>query len=455
MRVVGFRGSSLCVDVSIGVRCRVREHSREAQRLMLSLRTYQNEGTEWLIKRKTALLADEPGLGKSCQFVRACDALGARRVLVVCPASVVINWQREFEKFSWTGVEPTVVSYNKINSLPDDARYEVLGLDEAHYLKSQGSQRTQNVYGEDCKTIGGLIERCDRVYAITGTPMPNNPSELWTHLRALAPDTIPNPKTGKPQAFWTFTQKFCNVVNNGFGTAIKGGRRLDILREMIDPFMLRRLKKDVLKDLPGLEIGQIFVQGRLQLDDDEKKILRKLVKAKGEKIDILTALKALGPHSASLRRKTGEAKVKGVIDWVEGHMEGCDKLVVFAQHTSVINELWKAWHGKYGAVYLDGSVPGAKRQAAVDAFQNNPDCRIFIGQLIAAGAGITLTAASDLLLVESSWVPTENEQPIMRIHRFGQKNACIAYFATLAGSIDEDIQKAAARKAADIQKVFG
>lgn len=422
---------------------------------MIEFRPYQNEGTEWLVERQTALLADEPGLGKSAQVIGACDAIGAVDVAVVCPASVVVNWQREFVKFSWLGIKPTVVSYNNASALLGERRFDVLILDEGHALKNRDSARTQTVYGEKCDGIGGLIEQCNRIYVVTGTPMPNNPSELWTHLRALAPHLIPNKKTGKPRAFWMYTNSFCNVVNNGFGQQIKGGKRLDTLRETIEPFMLRRLKKDVLPELPALEVSQIFVEGELVLDDEEKVQLAKLEKALSKSLDLLTALRKLAPHCASLRRKTGEAKVRGVMDWVSDQMEQCDKLVVFAQHTTVINAFWTAWRKPYGAVYLDGSVTEANRQKAIDAFQNDESCRIFVGQVQAAGVGITLTAASDLLFVEESWVPGDNEQAMMRIHRIGQRNACLVRFATLAGSYDEVVQRAAAGKAADIKKVFG
>jgi SWI/SNF-related matrix-associated actin-dependent regulator 1 of chromatin subfamily A len=166
-------------------------------------------------------------------------------------------------------------------------------------------------------------------------------------------------------------------------------------------------------------------------------------------------LREIAPHVAQLRRLTGLAKVKSCVDWIEDFIEGGGgKLVVFAHHRDVIDGVNKALaaQGTY-VLAITGDTPSADRQTYIDAFQDGA-AQVFIGQIQAAGTGITLTAASDALFVESSWVPAENEQAAMRIHRIGQRNACLVRFAALAGSIDEDIQRAVMRKTADIKKLF-
>jgi SWI/SNF-related matrix-associated actin-dependent regulator 1 of chromatin subfamily A len=120
----------------------------------------------------------------------------------------------------------------------------------------------------------------------------------------------------------------------------------------------------------------------------------------------------------------------------------------------VIEKLWVGLQD-FGCTALHGGTSSAARQETIDDFQNNADCRVFIGQIQAAGVGITLTASSNSVFVESSWVPAENEQAAMRIHRIGQKNACLVRFATLAGSLDEQIQRACQRKLADTRRIFG
>jgi SWI/SNF-related matrix-associated actin-dependent regulator 1 of chromatin subfamily A len=166
------------------------------------------------------------------------------------------------------------------------------------------------------------------------------------------------------------------------------------------------------------------------------------------------ALAKIAPHVATLRRVTGLAKAPLVAEWVKDWLEaGGSKIVIFAHHRDVIKHLQDALEDV--AVVLTGDMGVWPRQAAVDAFQTDPVAKVFIGQIQAAGTGITLTAASDVLFAESSWVPAENSQAAMRVHRIGQKNACLVRFATLAGSIDERIQAVVSRKMFDIAQLFG
>jgi SWI/SNF-related matrix-associated actin-dependent regulator 1 of chromatin subfamily A len=426
---------------------------------------YQQQGACFLSYVQRGLLADEMGLGKSAQAIAACVELGARDrcVLVICPASLVENWKREFKKFS--NLTPIVTSYNKADSLrtavPAGDKWDVLILDEAHYLKTKDSKRTKAIFGEKCNGAEGLVADSKHVFLLTGTPIPNNPSELWPMLRAVMPDAIERPTkkgTIKPMAYWTFVERFCVTQDTGFGIKIIKGRNLAELKARIRPFVLRRKKGEVLKDLPPIRFDTLALDGapigdwkRVGLGtEDELKLIEKALADDG-----VAGLKAIAPHVAQLRRVTGMAKVPAAIEWIKEHFEGGGgKLVVFAHHTDVIEALDKALRDDVGTHVLHGGTPTHMRQAAVDAFQTNPDIRLFIGQIQAAGTGITLTAASDVLFVESSWVPAENEQAAMRVHRIGQKNACLIRFAMLAGSIDEQIQKAVMRKTQDIARLF-
>ena len=422
---------------------------------MSALYGYQQTGAEWLAGRKHALLADEMGLGKSAQAIAACRAADARHVLVVCPASVVENWRREFARF-WPGFGRFgVISYDKavrgvftmlgerVDLAPPGA---TLILDEAHYLKSHTAKRTKAIFGEKCDGVGGLVERADRVILLSGTPMPNHPAELWPALRALWPEQITG-TSGKPYAYWQFVSKFCKTKDNGFGIQIVGAKNHDLLREKLEPVMLRRLKADVLPDLPEITFDPLFVEGSVGIAGPEADLVREALEAHG-----VEGLKRIAPHVATLRRLTGMAKVEPVVEWVKEWLDGCDrKIVLFAHHREVIAELFNTI-GTADAVVVAGST--SDRQAAVDEFQNDPACRVFIGQNTAAGTGITLTAASDLLLVEPSWVPSDNAQIAGRIHRISQGRGCQVRFVTLAGSIDEQIGKALARKAADISAIL-
>lgn len=416
----------------------------------LDLFPYQKEGAAFLASKRTALLADEPGLGKSGQAITAAKALKAKSVVVICPASVTANWSNEFRKF-WPGFDGAIIrSYDMVvrHGVPF-TEFDVLIIDEAHFCKSKDAKRTQAIFGKRCDGIGGLVERANHIFCLTGTPSPNHPAELWPMLRALAPELIQH--HGRTMAFWTFVAQFCRTEENWLGhIQIKGGKNLDRLKKTIAPFVLRRKKTDVLRDLPPIRFETLPLAGGSadRGHSDEVRVILAALERDG-----VDGLASIAPHVAQLRRATGLAKVGPAGKWILDQLDGgVDKLVVFAQHRDVLTQLRDVYPG---AVMISGETPQKDRGELVDMFQRDPAVRLFCGQLQAAGTGITLTAASDLLFVESSWVHAENEQAAMRIHRIGQNRACLVRFATLAGSIDERIQAACARKMRDNTEVWG
>jgi SWI/SNF-related matrix-associated actin-dependent regulator 1 of chromatin subfamily A len=410
----------------------------------MRLFTYQVEGAKFLAEKGRALLADDMGLGKSAQAIRACDALDAKDVTVICPASVVENWRREFARFGEVEREVQIWSYDMASRGAADRFFseaDVLVLDESHYLKNHKAKRTKAIFGPKCDGKGGLVERAKHVFCLTGTPTPNNPSELWPMLRAV---------NGEPLSYWRFVQRYCRTRDNGFDIQIVGGKNLAELKERIAPFVLRRKKEDVLKDLPPIRFDELPLQcDRLPESDMAQMdgwdlIVNTLAK------DGVEGLREIAPHVAQLRRLTGLAKVPAAIEWIKEQFEGgLKKLVVFVHHLDVMRALCVT---NIGFACIHGGT--TDRQAQVDRFQNDPECKLFIGQIQAAGTGITLTAASDVLFVEQDWTPGNNLQAAMRIHRLGQRNACLVRVATLAGSIDEQIQRALLRKFKDIETLF-
>lgn len=419
--------------------------------MTLSLRPYQVEGANWLAGKRAALLADEMGLGKTAQAIAACDEVLAENVLVVCPASVCENWRREFGKFSMTGIAPLVLSYDKAaRGDADDWIGDVLVLDEAHYLKSPTSKRTNRIFGDENFT--GVAEQAFRVILLTGTPMPNHPAELWPALRALAPETITNPSSGKPYSYWQFVKKFCKTEFNGYGDApqIVGAKNHEDLRKRLDGFMLRRLKRDVLKDLPPISYDNLYVEGAVP--QDHEYLAQAWAAAEVLQTVGVDGLSKAVDAMATLRRLTGLAKVPACVDWIKDFLESGRKLVVFAYHKEVIDELVR---NIPTVGLIRGNTNPAGRQAEVDAFQDAKGPAVFIGQIQAAGTGITLTAASDVLFVESDWTPANIAQAAQRVHRIGQTEPCLIRFATLARSIDEDIERALVRKVRDIELIVG
>lgn len=453
---------------------------------MTDLFPYQETGACWLASKRCAMLADTMGLGKSAQAIRACDLVydapvvkgytARQTVVVVCPAGVRENWIREFQKFSYLprkafvtaarGDAPVkhavnVVSYEgavrnqkAIAALEPD----VLVLDEAHYLKSPSAKRTQAIFGH--KGQKGIAHSAQRVWALTGTPMPNNPLELFPILKTLFPAALAK-KSGGTMTHFEFMYNFCKVVSSGFGTGRPvGGKNLDKLAKRIEPFVLRRTKEEVLKDLPPIRFTDLYLPARLSWANAPKY---------GEMIDLIEAaltsndpgeaLDKLMLHVSQLRRAIGLAKVPALTEWLTEAFEigALEKVVVFAHHTDVLGGLREGLQEALGVgavVTVEGSTAAGKRDEHVQRFQNDPTCKVFLGQIQAAGTGITLTAASDLIFAEHSWVPAENEQAAMRIHRIGQKDSCLVRYAIIPNSLDEKIAAVVRKKQQTIKQVF-
>lgn len=422
---------------------------------MVELFPYQQAGARFLATAPTKgrLLADEPGLGKTAQAIAACDEMGARSAMVIAPASVKVHWEREFERFGSGGVCPAVVTWQDVSDgVGIRGKFDVMIVDESHFAKSIDSKRTQILYGKKCDGVGGLVSSVGTTMLLSGTPTPNNPAEAWPMLRALYPEGIKH-ISGRPMARTVFENRYCKFRDTGFGMQITGGKNLPELRERIAPFVLRRKKADVLKDLPPIRFAELPLSSEFKMPPDVAALVPE-VEAALEK-DGVDGLKAIAQHVASLRRITGLAKVGPASAWIRDALDGgVEKLVVFAYHREVLQALTvDAARAGIGYACITGAT--TDRQAEVDRFRDMGTCRLFFGQITAAGTGISLTAASHLVLLEQSWVPAENEQAAMRVHRVGQNNACLVRVASLAGSIDERISRAVIRKLETINALWG
>ncbi len=444
---------------------------------------YQQVGARFLAAHDQALLADEMGLGKSCQSVLGCDLVGAKKILVICPGVARINWSREFERFSpfdhscqviltgkdsvqVTGPTVTIISFDLVAAHSKTlaaVAWDVLIIDEAHYLKERSTKRTKLIYG-----ASGLAKSTKRVWRLTGTPAPNDFSELFTHLKSagLLPDST----------YWDFVFRYCTGFNAGFGFKITGSKNVDELRALLDRFMLRRKKKDVMTELPPLTFQEVVVdKSNVDLDPyfidqtrgktatdffNELKVadqtLRQALKAvanSGAKVDVLTALS--GGSMITLRRFIGLAKLPKIMEMLTEELASgaLEKVVLFAVHKDVIEGARVALQ-KFGPVTLYGGTPQAKRQANIDRFQNDAKCRVFIGNVEAAGTAITLTRAHEVGFLEMDWTPARNAQAAMRCHRIGQENAVRVRAFSLAGSVDEEVMKTLLRKTRELAKIF-
>lgn len=423
----------------------------------MELFDFQRVGASWLSSRPHALLADEMGLGKTVQVVRACDRIDAKEILVVCPAVARTNWLREFEK--WTlrcgPFHVRAVSYEYVTENSANLKKtDVLVIDEVHYAKSLEAKRSQAIFG-----AGGLVHRTDRVWALSGTPAPNNASELWILLYTFGATSL---------SFGAFVQRFCLTVHTGFGNGFKivGTKKEFIpeLRELLRKIMLRRLKKDVLKDLPPLLYSVTTVEpgfvSRTDFTEEDRRKLEVEVKALELKLNTsqeeISVLEALAQSVSTLRRYTGLQKVYPASEMIAGELE-CgllDKVVIFAIHKKVIQKLFERLSEITDCAVVTGETLPKVRQSRIDQFQNSPHCRVFIGNIQAAGTNLTLTAAHQVVMVEQSWVPGENSQAAQRCHRIGQDKPVNVRFIALNNAMDERITQVLNRKSSELDQIF-
>ena len=442
----------------------------------MNLFPYQIEGVQFLASRTNAFLADTMGLGKSAQTIVACDAVDAKRILVLCPASVRYNWDREFGRFSdrnrptgllFTGKDKpcfegvTICSYDLLRSKPVhrmlmSQTWDVLILDEVHYLKSKGAGRTQAVFGPTLDGRNGLSGRSSRVWALSGTPAPNDPSELFVVLKAFG---------AYKKTYWDFVGQFCVSQKTNFGIKITGAKNVPELKAVMAPYLLRRKKEDVMKELPPIRYQNVVLDPAFGTHPEDLASWKKAEEKHAAELQL--ELKSFeeddisleNPHFATLRRFTGMAKVRPAAAMISEelhHPRGIDKIVVFAIHRDVIMYFQECLRA-YNPVVVWGGTPPEKKQRFIEKFMYNPRCRIFIGNINAAGTGIDglQGSCSEVLFLEASWTPASNAQAIMRVHRIGQKNPVRVRFLALAGSIDEKIQMALRRKTAMVDEILG
>ncbi len=429
----------------------------------------QKFGAKWLSERKYALLADKPGVGKTCQAIVAADIAMCLSVLVICPAAVTEHWKREIEEMcgkrrhiqiiktgSTVCASAVISSYNMATSnqlLHID--WDLVIIDEVHYLKTPTSARSKAIWG--FKGEKGIVDYAARVWCLSGTPSPNNPLELYPMVKKLFGMQFPYPQ-GRVISQTDFIKRYCKTKRNGFGFKIVGGKNLADLRQRLASVMVRRERKKTSEP----RIVNLYL--------DCKKELRFLQGQ--EDIYMWMALEAALLNAASdkhrqaildgideslarkMRRHLGLAKVDAMVEWAKNELEsGVEKLVLFGYHTDVLKGLYQGLVSTTNVAFVDGST--TKRDAEVQRFRTDPKCRVFIGQITAAGTGLDgLQVAQDLVLVEYSWVPGENKQVIARLDRRGQTGSVLARYAIVSGTLDEQILRTVRQKEETISKIF-
>lgn len=410
---------------------------------------HQKSGIKFLLSRDGCILADDMGLAKTMQSIIAALESGAERILIVCPASVKINWEREINLFCeqttiiygshWKQAKFTIINHDilknfhtldKKEKYPDrdlvNAKFDLAIIDEAHNFKNHKSNRGK-ILTELCVKYG-----IPKVWLLTGTPIANRPMDFFNLLHIIKSPLAENWKY--------FAQRYCDgrkffrTLKNGQRKQIwitDGASNLEELHLKTKNYILRRKKKDVL-DMPEKNIIPVYQQ----LDDkgweeyhqlwDEYLVERKRKKKKGTPDKDLVEL-------GLLRKFIAMQGVKYTIEMVKNMLDYGEKVIIFTTYTEEL-KLLEEHFGSSCVVHYGGMTAKAK-QKSVDDFQNKDSKKVFIGNIVSAGVGITLTEATNVVFNSFSWVPGELDQAEDRAWRLGQHNNVSVYYQLFENTV--------------------
>lgn len=429
-----------------------------------ALMPFQRVGVDFLVKSGArAILADEPGLGKTVQSIGAILVLQPTRSLIICPATMKYVWENEIKK--WSDLSCIVIdSKTVISEIPLDTKvwivnydllkrhlpelikvsFDFLGLDESHYIKTPNTQRS--------RYIRLLARAIKYVVMLSGTPVLNRPVEIFNPLNVLDP---------KVWNDWhRFTERYCGAKRTRFGLDVSGATNTEELKGKLDKYMLRRRKEDVLKDLPDKVRVEIPVELNGVPASEYSKAFHSFAKFlredKGKSdIEIRKSLMAEKlVRINSLREISANGKLKDAIELIENITEGGEKIVVFASFVAPLKKL--AEHFGDRSVLLTGSTENEERFEIVKRFQEDPNVKVFLGGIKSAGVGITLTAASNVLFLDYSWTPADHKQAEDRAHRIGSTHDSITIYQMRAkGTIDDIMFKMLAKKRDVVESLVG
>ena len=403
----------------------IKEADFHSEGLNCDLRRYQEWGVRYILHQGRVLLGDEMGLGKTVQAIAAMVSLkntGATHFVVVCPASVLINWCREIQKFSdlktvkvhgddraasleeWLktgGVAVTTYETTAVFKMPDDFGYTMLVVDEAHYIKNPDANRTANTKE--------IAKKADRILFMTGTALENNVDEMVNLIQILKPDIAKEISRMKMLA------------------------SAPQFREKVAPVYYRRKREDVLTELPELlETKEWCVLGSLEEREYENAVLSKNY----------NAARRVSWHVDDMNES---GKAKRMLEIIEEAKSEDRKIIVFSFFLDTIQKVARML-GDSCSEPINGSVSPARRQEIIDEFNKAPAGQVLAAQIIAGGTGLNIQAASVVILCEPQLKPSIENQAISRAYRMGQARNVLVYRLLADDTIDEKITNLLAEK---------
>jgi SWI/SNF-related matrix-associated actin-dependent regulator 1 of chromatin subfamily A len=421
------------------------------EELVNKMYEFQRQGVQFVFdKGGRALIGDEMGVGKTLQGIASAFLYFHEwPLLVICPASLKVNWRDEILK--WlpslsrkeiylldSKIHPSpfakvwITSYNlatNCESLLKSQVFDVIIADECHYLKNYSAKRS--------KVIIPMLQRAKRAILISGTPVISRPAEIYNILTSLRPDIF--------RSFIEFAKRYCDPKEKFGHVDYSGSSNMKELYNLLSStIMIRRLKSDVLTQLPS----KIRQKIEIGVDTSSCKLIRKnftLVKKSENKKSkdpstkekIETDKNQFIVDSYSL---TARAKIKGVIDYITYLLENDCKFLIFAHHKEMMQAIQETVEkSNIHYIRIDGQTPNERRSAGVNEFQNNDNCKVAILSILAAGVGLTLTAGNLVVIAEMAWSPAVMIQAEDRVHRIGQAKSVNIHYLFGPGTLDEYI----------------
>lgn len=422
---------------------------------------HQKIAIEKLAGSKRYILADDMGLGKTTSTILAALETGAKKILIVCPASLKINWQREIANYSNRSVfiaegkkfstddDFVIVNYDILKNFHDtdpkkkdeslllQSNFDLLILDEAHMISNVQAQRT--------KIINNFAKKIDRVWLLTGTPMTSRPMNYYNLLNLIESPVAQNWKA--------YAIRYCQGYQFMAGKRkvwnVSGASNLEELRDRTSKQILRRLKEEVL-DLPDKIITPIYLRLRSK---EYENLMGEYYDWYDKNPEESSSLTVQFSKLMKVRKVIANEKTTQTIEFVENILDQGKKVIIFTNFTDTLQTIYQ--HFGKQAVYLDGSCSNSVRQQAVDSFQNDEKIKVFVGNLKAAGVGLTLTSAEVVIMNDLSFVPAEHSQAEDRAYRYGQKSNVLVYYPIYDNTIEAAIYDILNKKKEIIRTVMG
>lgn len=424
--------------------------------------SHQKEAIEKLLANDRYILADDMGLGKTTSTVIASIESKAKKVLIVCPASLKINWQREIELYSddytlivegkkWGSTfKYYIINYDILKNFHTTEKteesdaykiimkegFDLAIIDEAHYISNPQAQRT--------KLLNDILAKIPKVWLLTGTPMTSRPINYYNLLKIVNSPLTLNWKS--------YVMRYCKGYQFRVGGRkvwnTSGASNLDELRDQTKAVVLRRMKTDIL-DLPEKIVSPIWLELKNTFYDDELSEFLRISEENKEKESITVTLNRL----MKLRQLIAIEKVEHTCELIDRVLEQDKKVIVFTNFTMSLDMLHEKYKKK--SVILDGRMSKDRRQQSVDRFQNDSKIKVFIGNIKAAGVGITLTSADTVIMNDLSFVPADHSQAEDRAYRYGQKNSVLVYYPVFENTIEKTIYNILQKKKDIIDQVMG